>query len=184
MKRIGQKTAVHCGPATIEMLLSYLGKKINQKKISENAGVGVHWFKKYGLTVDNLKTAVNKLFPDLIFWSKENSTIRELSDIVNIKKLPVGIEWQGVFDYEEGDFDPKYGVEDDDPGHYSVVTGIDIKKGIIIIADPERHYVGRDRKFKIDFFKKRWWDVNEIKSKKTRKTRKKIDKRPMFLITK
>lgn len=182
MGRVRQKTSVHCGPAAVEMLISYLGGKVNQDEIVSKTGVKIAWFKTNGLKVRELKNAVNKLFPHLEFWYKRNSKISDLSKIVNKYKFPVGIEWQGVFDYTHSKFDPKYGEEDDDPGHYSVVTAIDIKRDLMKIADPERHYAGHDRKFAVSFFKKRWWDVNDVKIKGLKKVRKIRDDRMMFVI--
>lgn len=184
MKRIRQKTSSHCGPASVEMLLSYLGKRISQDGLVKKSGSSKNWFILHGANVRELSVAVKKAFPSLSFWYKKNSSLKDLSRAVNEFNCPVGVEWQGIFDYDETvDYDPSYGEEDDDPGHYCVVTAIDTKKDVMRIADPERHYAGHDRKIAVSIFKKRWWDNNDFKIKGSTKIKKVKDIKVMFVIT-
>lgn len=183
MKRVRQKTVSHCGPAAIEMLLSFLGKKVSQDKLVSKTGSSRKWFEMHGTNVQELANSVKKTFPNLVFWYKKESSLKDLSRAINEFGHPVGIEWQGIFDYEDIDYDPSYGEEDDDPGHYCVATAINNKKGTMRIADPERHYAGNDRRIAVSVFKKRWWDTNDFKIKGTGKIRKIKDVRMMFVIT-
>ncbi len=184
MKRVRQKNVSHCGSASLEMLLSYVGKKATQEKLVANTGSSKKWFEMHGLTVQEMGRSVSKLFPKLDFWYKNADSVKDISKVVNDFKYPVGIGWQGVFEYgEDVDYDSSYGEEDDNPEHYGVVTAINIKKNLMRIADPERHYAGYDRRFPILEFKKRWWDTNDIKVKGSKKFRKVVNKRMMFVVT-
>lgn len=100
------------------------------------------------------------------FWRKANGKISDLDSIVNKYKYPVAIEWQGVF----------YENEDEDSGHYGVITRVDKKAGILRLSDPYSEFAGVDRKFEIPTFFKRWWDENIIKGRTLR------DNRVMFVI--
>lgn len=177
MKRMKQKTVAHCGPAVAEMLLSYIGKKVSQDKLVSKTGSTRKWFELNGVNVQELKRAVNRLFPDLEFWYKSESTLKDLSRAINEFKYPVGMEWQGIFEYDENvDYDASYGEEDDDPGHYGVITAINVKADKMRFADPERHYAGVDRRLKVSLFKKRWWDTNRVGKKVVK------DNKMMFVI--
>lgn len=151
MKRVCQKSTSHCGPAVLEMLCSYLGVYIDQDLFVEAMGLG-HKLEDYGMTVTEMGQAVNKLAPQLTFWSKQKATLSELSDLIRNYGFPVGVEWQGVF-YED---------TDEDNGHYSVVTHIDTVNNIITLSDPFKRFAGVDRQFHILEFQNRWWDENEI----------------------
>ena len=107
------------------MLCSNLDFEIPQEKFAEILGGGKK-VKEHGMTVEEMAWSVGQIAPMLQFWFKRKATIDELSEIVNVYKYPAGVEWQGIFDYEDEIAD-----EDDDPGHYSVVVGIDKKKKLI-----------------------------------------------------
>lgn len=151
MRRVRQISTNHCGPAVVSMLLSHCGSEINQEALVDAAEVR-HTLEAYGMTVEEMGRAVKKIAPQLSLWYKEHATIDEIESIMNLHKYPVGIEWQGVF-YED---------EDDDNGHYSVVTNVDNVNKIITVADPYDRFAGTDRSFHIDEFEQRWWDVNEV----------------------
>ncbi len=167
MVRTKQITLAHCGPAVLVALFSFLGVKVSQKKITSSLRVQ-NKIKKFGLSVKELARAVAIYGKshDIVFWKKANATLRDLDLIVNKYKFPVGVEWQGVF-YED---------EDEDNGHYSIVTEIDRKRGYLRLSDPYYKFVGHDRKFKTDFFLKRWWDTNIIKKREV------YDRRVMFVL--
>mgnify|MGYP000271131883 CR=1 FL=1 len=168
MRRDRQISSSHCGPAVLSTLFSFLDVYVSQRKITNSLRVK-NKIKKYGVTVPELAKAA-KIYGkknDLLFWKKSKSTISNLDLIVNKYGYPVGVEWQGVF-YED---------EDEDNGHYSVVTAINKKLGSIRLFDPYYKFADTDRKFKIKDFVRRWWDTNLIKGRTIR------DERMMFVIT-
>lgn len=177
MKRVKQKNNSYCGPAVLEMLYSFLGKKIGQEEIVEAAKVA-RKIKIHGMLVEEMALAVNILTPEYSFWSKKKSQASELSEIVNRYNFPVGVEWQGVFKYKG----PREDDEDDDPGHYSVVTKISVSDKKISLADPFRVYAGQDREFTLLKFERRWWDINEVVDPVTKKKKQVDDFHLMFLI--
>ncbi len=173
LKRPKQITIYHCGPAVLESLFSHVGLKVSQASLVRS----IRAQKKivlYGLTVSEMAKAAKIAGKGkFVFWRKSYARIRDLHMIVNKYKYPAGVEWQGVF----------YEFEDEDDGHYSVVTGIDIEKDLIRISDPFTIFVGVDRKFKIPDFVRRWWDENEIKIGNSLRTRRVRDTRVVFVIT-
>lgn len=167
MKRVKQITVFHCGPAVLEALFSFLGFKISQKAVEKSLRADKK-IKRVGLSVKDLARGANALGKgEYLFWRKANSNISDLDAIVNKYKYPVGVEWQGVF----------YEFEDEDNGHYGVVTKVDRDAGYLRIADSFHAFIGVDRKFKIGFFLRRWWDTNIIKGRTIK------DRKMMFVIT-
>lgn len=175
LKRARQRTDSHCGPAVIQMLASFVGVRISQLRVVQIVKAEKR-IKEHGTIIADFSKATKKLVPNSIFWYKEKSTISDLDKIVNKYKYPVGVEWQGVF---RKDTDKNF----PDDGHYSVVVHVNKGKNKIFIADPFRDFWNLDREFEIDFFKKRWWDFNEIKMPKLKKLKVVKDVRMMFLIT-
>lgn len=177
MKRVKQISVYACGPATLEMLFSYINVKMSQTSVIRSIRVK-NKIKLYGIDVNDMAKAAKIVGKkDYSFWRKQNATVSDLDKVVNKYKYPAGVEWQGVF----------YENEDEDSGHYGVITSVDKKLGFLRIADPYFNgyfkYNGVDRKFKISEFKKKWWDTNEIKVSGTSKTRTIRDNRIMFIIT-
>jgi predicted double-glycine peptidase len=167
MKRVKQITNSHCGPAVLVALYSNLGVKASQKGIVASLRA-TQKIKKFGLSPKDLARASRIVGKGAFsFWRKANGKISDLDAVVNKYKYPVAVEWQGVF-YEE---------EDEDNGHYCVITRVDKKAGTLRLADPYSHFAGVDRKFEIKVFQGRWWDKNEIKGRTL------VDRRVMFLIT-
>ena len=167
MQRIKQASSSHCGPAVLSSLFSFLGVKVSQRKMTTSIRAQ-NKIKKFGLSVKDMAKAA-KIYNqdgDFVFWKKANATVSDLNLIINKYKFPVGVEWQGVF-YEE---------EDEDNGHYSIITEVNKEKGYLRMADPYHKFVGLDRKFKIDFFVKRWWDTNIVNKRSV------YDNRVMFVI--
>ncbi|HET7099157.1 MAG TPA: hypothetical protein VFI61_02925 [Patescibacteria group bacterium] len=166
MFRVRQITNSHCGPAVLTSLYSNLGVKTSQKAIVGSLRV-VNKIKKYGLNVGDMARGAKIVGKGaFVFWKKAGGKVSDLDAVINKYKYPVGVEWQGVF-YED---------EDDDNGHYSIVTKIDKKTGFLRMSDPDHKFAGVDRKFKIKEFEKRWWDENIIKGRVI------PDKRVMFVI--
>lgn len=179
LPRLAQLNGFYCGPATLQMLCAFWGKKISQKEVIRASKTG-RKIKSRGMTIEELGIAIDKLTPDLKFWSKYKATVEELSQLINLFKIPVGVEWQGIFDYPAS---KRFADEDDDPGHLAVITYLDIKKNLIKIADPDRHYAGRDRSFKVLQFERRWWDINLVTNPLTKKTHQQDDYHAMFILT-
>jgi len=177
MGRVKQKNNSYCGPAVLEMLYSFLGRKVGQEEIVQAAKIS-RKIKSRGMLVEEMALAIKTLTPEYNFWSKRKSQTSELSEIVNRYNFPVGVEWQGVFKYKGLREDD----EDDDPGHYSVVTQISVSDKKIFLADPFRVYAGRDREFTLLEFERRWWDINEIVDRATRKKKQMDDYHLMFII--
>lgn len=171
VKRVRQITASHCGPATLEMLLSKLGVSSSQTQLAD-AGGGNKKIINHGMTVGEMAEAINRLYPDLTFWYKFNADLYDLRYIVELYHYPVGVEWQGEFDHDD---------DDDDPGHYGVVTHVDMEREFLLIADP--YYPIRDRSFKTEDFNDRWWDINEIADPVLNQSKKVYDDHLMFIIT-
>ena len=167
MKRVRQISSYHCGPAVISELFSYLGKDISQTAVVRSLRA-TNKIKSVGLNIHDLARATNALGrQEVIFWRKHKTTVNDLSLAVNKFKYPVGVEWQGVF-YED---------EDEDNGHYAVITKLDKEANYLRMCDTYANFSGVDRRFRINDFAKRWWDVNRIKGRNI------IDKKTMFVIT-
>ncbi len=177
--RTAQENSYYCGPASVQMLLSYLNTSITQKEVVDSLNleskVAMH-----GMTIHELGLFIKEFLPQFQFWYKFHSTIAELSTIVNEYQYPVGVEWQGIFDYPDEEISED---EDDDPGHLSVVTAIDTLKNFIQIADPDIHYAGTDRVFSVLQFEKRWWDINSLIDPITHKKIDIEDHHGLFIIT-
>jgi hypothetical protein len=177
MARVRQQAVYSCGPATLEMLFSFVGLKVTQTGIIRSIRAQ-NKIRDFGINVNDMaKAAGMAAKKQFDFWRKQNSTLNDLNLILNKYKYPVGVEWQGVF-YENAD---------EDSGHYGVITKIDKKAGFVRIADPYFNnyfnYADVDRKFKISDFVKKWWDTNEIKISGRSKSRLVKDIRMMFVIT-
>jgi hypothetical protein len=173
MTRAKQITSSHCGPAVLTSLYSNFGVKVSQRGIVISLRAQ-NKIKKYGLSVKDLARASKIIGKGaFVFWKKAGTKVSDLDTIINEYKYPVGVEWQGVF----------YEFEDEDSGHYAVITKVDKKASFLRISDPYQAFAGVDRKFKIRDFEKRWWDENEIKVSGTSKRRLIKDKRIMFVIT-
>lgn len=168
MERVKQISVSHCGPAVIATLYSHLGVKVSQRSMVASLRAQ-NKIKEFGFNMhDMAKAAKIAGKGEFSFWKKTNSKVSDLDAAINKYKVPVGVEWQGVF-YED---------EDEDNGHFSVITKVDKERGFLRIADPYHKFVGVDRKFGIKEFERRWWDENMIKGRNLH------DKRVMFVITK
>lgn len=175
--RVTQKTNAHCGPAVAQMLLSYIGLNVSQDAIVV-AGEAQESLQEYGMRVDQIAMAVHKLVPSVNFLFKNKATYEDLKKIILDYKYPVGVEWQGIFDFDDEEDED----EDEDSGHYSVVIGVHDSKHTITIADPYKNYSSEDRILTVTDFLHRWWDTNEIIDAKTGKTEIQYDQHMMFII--
>lgn len=174
LRRIQQITENHCGPAVIQMLLENIGVDATQEEITEAAGA-THTIETHGTRVDQLAKAVQQLAPIAKLWYKEKATPEDLEYVLDTCKFPVGVEWQGLFE----DMDD----EDEDYGHYSIISHIDKVKDEIIVVDPYKDFVDQNRIVKMSLFLNRWWDFNEVKDLQTGKKSFKKDEQLFFVVT-
>ena len=173
LRWIQQITENHCGPAVIQMLLENIGVTVSQEEITEAAGATLT-IESHGTRVDQLAKAVHTLAPHAKLWHKEKSSFEDLEYVLNEKKFPVGVEWQGLFGDEDED--------DEDNGHYSVLAHINKAKDELIIVDPYKDFVDQNRIIKISLFEKRWWDFNEVKDLETGEKTFKKDEQLFFVV--
>jgi len=175
LRRIEQITENHCGPAVIQMLLENIGVNVTQEDVTEAAGA-TRTIATHGTRVDQLAKAVHQLAPGAKLWYKERASLDNLEYVLDECKYPAGVEWQGLFD------DP-VDEDDDDYGHYSVISHIDKAKDELIVVDPYKDFVDQDRILKISLFLKRWWDYNEVKDPQTGEKVFKKDEQLFFVVT-
>jgi hypothetical protein len=152
-----QQEEAHCGPATIEMLFSFYGLTVSQTEISRAAGMADVIRHSHGMRLDELNVAIEALYPDggYVLLAKYQSSLDDITQIVEGLRLPVGVEWQGLFSRPDG---THY-----DQGHYSVITAIDHDRGLLFIADPEDHDIlTTDGVIPFDVFENRWWEVDVV----------------------
>ncbi len=181
LPQVKQETDSHCGPAVIQMLLAYVGKKVTQEDVVSAARIKGR-LKVHGARPDQLARAVEILAPDLQFWFKQHATSADLDTLTHEYRWPVGINWQGLF-YDTLEEEKKEDPEGDH-GHYSVVIDVNKKNKTVTIADTyEEYYSKEPRTFALQWFHKRWWDVDHIKDKKTGKMDSIATKKLIFIIT-
>src|SRR5436305_14794214 len=174
LRRIEQISENHCGPAVIQMLLENIGVNVSQETITAAADA-TDTIAENGTRVDQLAQAVRSLAPGARLWYKEKATLDDLVRVLDEQNYPVGVEWQGLFDENEDEFD-------DDYGHYSVIAHIDQAKGELIVVDPYKDFADQDRILSIRVFLKRWWDDNEVKEPQTGVTSHKRDEQLFFVV--
>jgi hypothetical protein len=154
VQHIPQQEA-HCGPATVAMLFSFYGLPISQQDISDAAGMAESIVNAGGMRLDELNDGVTALYPDgeYVLLAKYGSSIEDLSLLTQEFDLPVGVEWQGHFPQPDGSYA--------DQGHYSIITAVDQKRGILEIVDPEdRNTLTTNGTLAIDEFEERWWEID------------------------
>jgi len=178
LPRACQISEYHCGPAVLQMLLGQWGGAANQERLTDLAQVATT-IKKHGTRVDQLARAVAWLREDVMLWYKDRATTDDLIALVCKYHCPAGVEWQGLFEDSEEDED----FEEGDYGHYSIVTDIDQERGLITLRDPYPDFCHKDRVFKLDWFVKRWWDVNPVPLPGSRRYRRIKDRNMLFVVT-
>jgi len=179
LKRLAQQNSYYCGPASLQMLLSFYDITLDQQQVVDFLQINQKII-THGMTITEMGYFTNQSYPQLQFWYKFNSSTTELSQLINEFHLPIGIEWQGIFDYPD---EEAFEDEDDDPGHIAIATAINTQENYIYIADPDAHYAGTDRKFSILQFERRWWDINEVVDQLTHRHQEIDDYHGLFLIT-
>ena len=90
-------------------------------------------------------------------WYKNRASVEDLVAVVCRYRCPAGVEWQGFFEEREEDED----LDTGDYGHHSIVTRIDPARADHA-ARPYPDFWREDRVFRLEWFIKRWWDVNVV----------------------
>lgn len=146
----------HCGPATVAMLLDYVGARVPQQAIARAAGMSDIIDIAGGMRLDELHAGVAALYPagEIALLARYHSTPAHLAAVLGAG-LPAGVEWQGRFPDDDGTLA--------DIGHYSVVTGIDRQRGVLTVNDPEpANVLTRDGSLALDVFERRWWELDTV----------------------
>ena len=178
LPRICQISEYHCGPAVLQMLLAQHGVVANQQYLTELADVAAT-IKARGTRVDQLARAVAWLREGMCLWYKTHTSVEDLVAVVCDHRCAAGVEWQGLFEESEADEDFVTG----DYGHYSIVTCVDRRRGLITLRDPYPDFWRADRVFRLDWFISRWWDVNLAPAPGTGRLRPVEDRRMLFIVT-
>jgi hypothetical protein len=172
IKKVIQKEN-YCGPATLEMLISYLGEETDQLRIAQICNI-TNTIDKFGSRIDQLDQAVKLLLPNhSIFW-KRYATLDDIEYILHKLQLPLVVEWQARFIFSDGSY---Y-----DEGHYSIVIGINRTKGVIKFIETSNNSYYKSGIIEISEFLERWWDVNIVYLPEEKITYSIIDNRLLFLI--
>jgi hypothetical protein len=164
LKRFAQITDSHCGPAVVQMLLYHHGLAFSQDEIVAAARAKTRIIKR-GTRPDHLARAVRVLAPNLRVYFKDNATSLDLDSLINVHKVSVAVNWQGLF-YDTLEEEKKFSPFDDH-GHYSIAVGLDLNKDEIITAEPYYEYTGKPRRFKYSWFRTRWYDTDSETDTKT-----------------
>ena len=180
INQIVQISESHCGPAVIEMLLEALGIKWTQEEITRAAGVEAT-IEEYGTRIDQLARAVGILAPQTQFWYKYYASLEDIQYLLG-RGYGVGVEWQGLF-YDSEEEESDLMDEEDDAGHYSIVSHIDEELEAMVIVDPYRDFANQSRILSLATFVRRWWDENEIIDPFTGKRQVVEDVHLLFFIT-
>jgi len=130
-----QNTDYTCGPATLQMVLTFLGKPKSQKRLTRQLKVRQAEMKLHGTNHKKLIEAA--LRNKLCVYANENSTIAEIKHFLKLR-LPV------IVNYIE---------PDSNEGHYSVISGYGFMRRTIIMNDP---WNGKNFKLPEKEFFKRW----------------------------
>lgn len=175
-----QITDSHCGPAVVKALLGYNGIQVTQDQVVE-ASKSKSRLNKHGMGPAQISLAVDQLSKGLKFLYKQDATSRDLERLIKFHKLPVVVNWQGLF-YNSAKDEKKHKLKTAEYGHYSVVVDINPKKDEIVIDDPYREYFEIPRVFSYKWFKTRWFDRDEIFDKKKRLKKVISTKKLLFII--
>lgn len=160
------------------MLLAHRGVRANQDRLTELADVQAT-IDVYGTRVDQLASAVQWLREGVCLWYKDEASVADLLTVVRRYRCPAGVEWQGFFEDREEDED----FDEGEYGHYSIVTRVDPRRGLITLRDPYPDFYLTDRIFRLEWFVRRWWDVNLMPVRETGDLQPIEDRRMLFIIT-
>lgn len=128
-----------CGPACLDMMLKYCGKKISEKELTFLCRTN----NKTGTSHKNLILAAKKV--GFKCYPKSNGTLRDITHRIN-NCQPTMVNY---FDASSKE------------GHYAVICGYNKRKATIIMNDP---WYGKDFEMKWSNFKKIWHNHNKSSS--------------------
>lgn len=177
IQRIQQISESHCGTAVLAMLLGQFHISASQHELAALAEAE-KTIEEDGTTPAQLGLATAKIAPHLQFWYKQYASIEDIECVLS-KDLAVAVEWQSLF-YDSPDQEPP--EREGDFGHYSIITYIDRELDNIVVVDPYKDFPN-PRFFSINFFLKRWYDINDVIDPISHKRREQKDTRMMFFIT-
>ncbi len=129
-----RQSPAYCGPASLKIALAYLGKRIPEKKLARLCRTT----KKHGTLHRGMVRGAKATGVRVI--AKQKSTIRDMRDLIQKKKLPIIVGWYDTSG-KEGD-------------HYSVIYHV--SKNFIYLMDPATK--SGYRKMSIKKFLERWFD--------------------------
>ncbi|MEP7166494.1 MAG: C39 family peptidase [Candidatus Woesebacteria bacterium] len=184
MRRVKQIDDVHCGPAVLQMVMTHIGIDVSQLDI-DKAIHAEEYIEEYGTRPDQLAAAVKVIAPQAQLWCKEYTSTEDLVALVQQFMYPVAVEWQNLFydsiqeEYEDTNGHP----EQQDFGHYSIISSIDPENDEIVMVDPYHTFNEEYRYFSLKWFESRWWDDNETKDPHTGHIYAKRDRRLCFIVT-
>jgi hypothetical protein len=139
------------------MLFSFYGLDVPQTRFSRALKMTDIILDAGGMRVDELGAAVAALYPDgeFMLLAKYHATVDDIAYVVEHLRLPVGVEWQGRFPAPDG--------SSFDQGHYSVITAVDMDRGLLYMADPEnKNLLTKNGTLRIDTFEGRWWEIDFV----------------------
>jgi len=159
-----QETPYTCGPASVRMVLEFLGHKILEEEIAERMGTS----KQFGTSHGRLKRAYNKYLNELETGLLAK-TVRGKDVYVNLvaDSLDMGLPVIASF-LTENHFNPGTAV-----GHFCVIIGVNLKTRLFFMANP----FGYREEVDIDLFWRlaRWnpgkGDIPGVPYKKTPRLR-------------
>jgi hypothetical protein len=114
-----------------------------------------------------------------MFLVQNHASAADLAAVVRRYRCPAGVEWPGFFEEREADED----FAETDYGHYSSVTRVDRRHGLITRRDPCPDFWREDRVLRLDWFIRRWWDVNAAPVSETGTLRLVKDHHMLFVVT-
>ena len=131
-----QKNIYSCGPAALQMVFSFLGKKETQKKLMKLADINKKEIKSVGIPNHRMVEAARR--SKFYCYVNENSLLTEVKYYIQLG-LPVIVSY----------IEPTY----DDP-HFGVVSGYSNLRRKIILNDP---WNGKNFKMSEVQFMRRWY---------------------------
>lgn len=130
VKPYRRKIKFHCGPAALKAYMSFFDVDASEEELAQLAGATT----EKGASAKGLIRAAKK--KGFNAFAKEYSTINDLRYHVNVKRIPVMVDWFW-----------------EDDGHYGVVIGVDQKT--ITFRDPSFWKI---RRMPLEKFLAVWFD--------------------------
>lgn len=180
-RKVQQITENHCGPAVLEMLLDAIGMVRSQPEIVAAAGITDEYLEEFGMRVDQIALACNKVAPQAQFWYKFEANLEDIRYVLDCG-YGVAVEWQSLF-YDSVEEEQEEEPEGGDFGHYSIISHYDDELQQLIIVDPYKDFARQDRIIPVSFFLQRWWDTNVVREPGYNYPRTVTDQQLMFFVT-